>query len=178
MINNRHRNRKNKNSKDKATSSSQLPSTSSSTRSLASLVSTINDTQLNIASEEITLERNLQILKDLREYRRRLVNEQDVHKIITSDLLEYSEKLSDELPQLRWKSAVRVLDMSGLELIYPGCKGGDNFGFGGNGGNGGHVMKPKSYFRGGSKTQPDAISGCSSIFGIPFPNGWARHRLK
>ena len=126
-------------------------------RNLTSLVADINNKQLQIASEEIALESRGFILKGLRDKRRKLQNDNSMRRLINSHLLDANESIKAALPSLRWQTALRVLRMSKLELTFPGDMT-----------NRPNMLNRLPYLH---------ITGCSSIFGIPIPNGFSSENL-
>lgn len=137
----------------------QVPSSSNSSNSLtSSLVADINNKQLLIASEEIALEKRGIILKGLRDRRRKLQNDNSMRRLVKSQLLDTTESIKAALPVLRWQTALRVLRMSKLELTFPGDMT-----------NRPNMLNRAPYLH---------ITGYSSIFGIPIPNGFSSENLR
>ena len=148
-------------------------------RALHKMALTIQDARIEVHSEELVLCRGVEMLRGLREKRKQMEDDLRSRESIASQVDHCCAKQVVVLPILRWKCAMRVLEMCNLELDFPT----EPKGFRTEGADGSTIKwdtEKDSRGNHGSKKQQTYryVSGCSSIFDLPLPNAWAPLKLK
>ena len=86
------------------------------TDNLPTLVCSLNDIRVRIAERRIDLESKRELLKGLCKRRHSLVETASIHSRLKESMSREAGYVESTLPYLRWKTALRILNMCELQL--------------------------------------------------------------